>query len=163
MTLNRSGAARPVAPVRPGEIAVTDEGSGTRFWLDISDDGILKGQFAAPASGWLAVGFARQAELAGTRFLIAALDGSETRWEEHIACPPEHRPLAEWSAMPLFTQAAIRPDRGQVLDFALIRRVGAPHALDLSSGRTAGLMLAYANDPDFAHHSAWRRHFSITL
>ena len=127
-------------------------------------NGRLHCSFTAPTRGWVAVGFNNQQRLKGTRFVIGALFGGSLRVEEHIAVVPSH-PTVE--AMGL--ASAVNDGSGGVSDGKMSLRFSLPHLFTdtdnptLLSGTVPYLMLAWSHEVDFAHHSAWRRHFSIDL
>lgn len=125
----------------------------------------LEVELEGPAGGWIAVGFNDAARLLGTRFVIAAVlpDGT-MRVQERVAIPGGHEEI-----MSLGGRFGLRDVAGKhVADlakvaFSLPIHAGDDHAVSLASGNRTHLMLAWAHEPDFSHHSAWRRHFDITL
>lgn len=127
-------------------------------------DGRLHSSFTAPTRGWVAVGFNNQQRLKGTRFVIGALIGGSLRVEEHIAVVPSH-PTVESMGLASAVEAA----SGSVSDGKTTLRFSLPHLFrdtdnpTLLSGIESYLMLAWSHEVDFAHHSAWRRHFTIDL
>jgi hypothetical protein len=139
------------------------ERDGTAFaWSHRGDR--LFGDLSAPTKGWLAVGFNDEPALKGTRFLIGVVEGSVVRAEMHIADPPHHQPVEMLGGL-----SDIRDLKGQCgsghsrLAFSLPHRSTDRFAIDLMPGRSIHLMLAWSHEPDFAHHSAWRRHVDVIL
>ena len=125
-------------------------------------DGQLWANLAAPTSGWIAVGFNDTPTLQGTRFVIAAVSHSPIRVEEHIALVPEHREVSTLGLPPaILTSHGFYQYGVSRLEFALPEVI--PQSLDLRPGTNTHLMLAWSQEIDFDHHSAWRRHFNITL
>ena len=126
--------------------------------------GRLFGELSAPTKGWLAVGFNDESILKGTRFLIGVVDDKAVRAEMHIADPPRHQPVESLGGL-----SDIRDLRGQWesgrsrIVFSLPHRSTDRFAIDLMPGRSTHLMLAWSHEPDFAHHSAWRRHIDVIL
>lgn len=124
----------------------------------------LFGNVSAPTKGWLAVGFNDEPTLKGTRFLIGVVEAHTVRAEIHIADPPHHHPVESLGGL-----SDIRDLRGQHvggrsrLGFSLPHRSTDRFTVDLMPGRSIQLMLAWSHEPDFAHHSAWRRHIDVIL
>lgn len=128
------------------------------------DDGRLFCTFAAPTSGWLSVGFNNQHLLRNTRFVIGAVFRTGARVEEHVAVVPSHSPVQDEGLA-----EAIQDEMVDVQDGVSRLRFSWPHHFadtdnpDLSPGYHTYLMLAWSHEPDFDHHSAWRRHFELRL
>lgn len=124
----------------------------------------LYGDLSAPAEGWLAVGFNDEPTLKGTRFVIGAVDANAVRAELHIADPPHHQPIEALGGLSDIRNLQGRRENGRsLLAFSLPHRSTDRFAVDLMPGRSIHLMLAWSNEPDFAHHSAWRRHVDVIL
>lgn len=120
--------------------------------------------FTAPTTGWLAVGFNDRRDLAGTRFLMAVPSDPTARPEEHLATPPTHHPVAEHGLQPVIRDIKITNQQGlATLALSFPHIIRQPRLLHLDPGARAFLMLAWSRAADYGHHSAWRRHFSITL
>lgn len=148
------------------------EDAGTLFeWSHA--DGHLKCQLCAPTNGWIAVGFNNAATLRNTRFVIAVTSSTNLRAEEHIALVPDHKNVTELGLAP-----ALRDVSGYSKDGRSHLSFSLPHlitgngkiqdkthhpASSLSPGSPVHLMLAWSHAPEFDHHSAWRKHFDITL
>jgi hypothetical protein len=140
----------------------------------VADDGVrfawshrggrLHAILEAPTRGWIAAGFNAAATLEGTRFVIAAVALARIVAEEHIALVPDHKRVELLGGAP-----ALRDVEGAFatgvsrLRFSLPEAVPGPHPLDLGPGRRTHLMLAWSMAPEFDHHSAWRRHYDVTL
>lgn len=124
----------------------------------------LVARLAAPTSGWIAVGFNSQPGLRHTRFVIADVTARVIRVEEHLALVPTHPEITTLGLTPAIsdTRGAVNNGVSQ-LWFSMAHTIPGPPPLNLSPGRISHLMLAWSRDPDFDHHSAWRRHFEITL
>ncbi len=143
----------------PGHISA---GAVTFDWFH--RDGRLFGTLTAPMPGWLAVGFNADQQLAGTRFVIAALIESRLRAEEHVALVPDHPEIGTLGGTSGLADLSARQQDGRTrLAFSLPHVGTGLHAMDLSPGTRSHLMLAWSHDPDFDHHSAWRRHYDVTL
>ncbi|MFK8032602.1 MAG: hypothetical protein AB8B94_00540 [Hyphomicrobiales bacterium] len=148
--------------------AMQVEDAGTRFqWYH--KDGQLIGKLSAPTDGWIAVGFNDAPTLRNTRFVIAVTAGSSVRAEEHIALVPDHRQVTELGFASALMMVSGSYENGRShLSFSLLHQIqnqmgtGQP-ALSLSPGSKVHLMLAWSRAPEFNHHSAWRKHFNITL
>jgi hypothetical protein len=120
----------------------------------------LFAEFSAPAPGWVAVGFNATHGLAGTRFVIAA----PARIEERLALVPDHVRVESRGLGTGLGDASFARVRGTaVLRFSLPHRFPDSPELRLDAGHRAHVMLAWSHDDDFAHHSAWRRHFDAVL
>lgn len=144
------------------------EDAGTLFrWSH--KDGHLIGQLSAPTDGWIAVGFNNAPTLSNTRFVIAVTSGNSVRAEEHIALVPDHRKVMELDLTPALSNVIGRYEQNRShLNFSLphqLRNRTESHqpAVSLSPGSMVHLMLAWSRAPEFDHHSAWRKHFKITL
>ena len=154
LTLSRAADARFERRIERNQTAFAWSHQGNRLFGDLS----------APTKGWLAVGFNDEPILKGTRFLIGVVEGGMVRAEMHIANPPHHEPI-----QPLRGRSDIRHLKGQCesgrsrLAFSLPHQSTDRFAVDLMPGRSIHLMLAWSHDPDFAHHSAWRRHVDVIL
>ena len=126
--------------------------------------GRLFGDLSAPTKGWLAVGFNDEPVLKGARFLIGMVEGSVVRAEIHIADPPHHQPVESFGGLSDIRDLQGQHESGRSrLAFSLPHRSTDRFAVDLMPGRSIHLMLAWSHEPDFAHHSAWRRHVDVTL
>ncbi|MEO0362725.1 MAG: DOMON domain-containing protein [Pseudomonadota bacterium] len=127
--------------------------------------GRLYGRLSAPTLGWLAVGFNDRPTLAGTRFVIASVsqDGRVVG-DERVARPPRHVSVAEAGGRPALTNlSGRRTGSGTEIAFSLPNRFDDGVGPDLPPGAAIHLMLAWAHEPDFDHHSAWRGHFDVNL
>ncbi|MHA1567139.1 MAG: DOMON domain-containing protein [Alphaproteobacteria bacterium] len=128
------------------------------------ESGRLRANLSAPTAGWIAVGFNENPTLENTRFVIAAVSVAPIRVEEHIAMVPDHREVSQ-----LGLPAAIAHTSGSYrdgisrLEFSLPEAMPGRARLSLRPGAKIHLMLAWSQETDFDHHSAWRRHFDITL
>ena len=124
----------------------------------------LIGIVKAPTRGWVAVGFNESSELKNTRFIIAAVSTSPIHVEEHLALVPEHRPVEELGMPATLIHAEGGFTAGvSTLIFTLPHKIPGRPNLNLAPGNTVNVMLAWSMEQDFDHHSAWRRHFTITL
>jgi hypothetical protein len=143
------------AAANSGRIA---DGGTVLVWRH--EAGRLFAEFSAPASGWVAAGFNATRGLAGTRFVIAA----PARIEERLALVPDHVRVTDRGLRSELTGASFARTRGTgVLRFSLPHRFSDFPQLRLDPGTRAHVMLAWSHDDDFAHHSAWRRHFDAVL
>lgn len=112
--------------------------------------------FAASAGGWIAAGFNAARGLRGTRFVMGAAPPGDVA--ERLALVPDH--IAAPTPALLDVRIARAGARVQ-LDFVFPHEIsGGPR---LAPGTRAHVMLAWSHDRDFAHHSAWRRHFDVVL
>ena len=124
----------------------------------------LFGEITAPARGWMAVGFNDKPGLPGTRFVIGVAGPSEVRAEWHIANPPNHQRVETLGGRSDIRDLAGKRDNGRsTLSFSLPHRGTDRFAIDLTPGRSVHLMLAWSNEPEFTHHSVWRRHTDVIL
>lgn len=128
------------------------------------ENGLLLGFMTAPTPGWIAVGFNETGDLRNTRMVMATVSVTPIRVEEHIALVPDHRPVGQLGQPPIVTQAdGLYQDGVSSLAFALTDTVPGRPALNLAAGAQVHVMLAWSHEPDFDHHSAWRRHYAVTL
>jgi hypothetical protein len=158
------GAA--LAPMAPGDTASTSVRhvaiDGVIFDWRHSDDR-LHGTLMAPTRGWIAVGFNMSRSLNGTRFVIAVTRQKPTA-EMHVALIPEHPTIGSLGGQSGLADVFGRHnDTQSTVKFSLPHFNAAPFALELSPGTPVYLMLAWSHETDFAHHSAWRRHFDVVL
>jgi len=124
----------------------------------------LQCHFTVPTAGWLAIGFNDRKGLAGTRFLMAVPSDPTIQPEEHLATPPTHHPVGSHGLQPVIRDIALTYQQGQAgLALSVPHIIQQPRLLHLNPGARAFLMLAWSRAADYGHHSAWRRHFSITL
>lgn len=124
----------------------------------------LFGTLSAPGRGWLAVGFNDERRLAGTRFVIAAIDDEGVQAEVHVAMPPDHPRVEDLGGQSdLRDLAGVLSAGRSELTFSLPVNAADAFGLDLQAGRSVHLMLAWSHEADFAHHSAWRRHIDVLL
>lgn len=140
----------------------------------------LFGNLRAPTKGWIAVGFNDMPKLEGTYFVIAHVQQDRMNVAEHIAQPPRHTNVRQLGRLPQIDDLQGTYHSGHPKDRELGRELGQklgiswlsfslPHHFPngqvptLSPGHNTHLMLAWSHEADFNHHSAWRRHFDITL
>lgn len=128
------------------------------------EGGRLRCRFMAPTRGWLAVGFNDVPQLKGTRFVIASRAAGALQVEERLAIFPDHKPISElgWRGAVADPSLVHRNDASE-LRFAYPTHFADQPDLRLHAGAEVFLMLAWSMAPDFVHHSAWRKHYPITL
>ena len=155
-----SGSPLPViAEEKPRRIV---DGEVAFSWKHEADR--LFGELSAPTAGWIAVGFNERRTLKGTRFVIAAVSMSPIRAEEHIALVPDHRNVSALGLSPALNHVSGSYSQGlSRLEFSLPHQFRGRPALRLAPGASPHLMLAWSQDTDFTHHSAWRRHYDVQL
>ncbi|WP_263846076.1 DOMON domain-containing protein [Roseobacter sinensis] len=118
----------------------------------------------APTKGWLAVGFNADKTLKGTRFVMAALAKGVERVEDRIAVVPTHAQVETLGLSSALTDTEITHTQGgSILRFSYPVTFRDQPRLSLAPDSTVHLMLAWSQDTDFDHHSAWRKHYDITL
>ncbi|MEM7283835.1 MAG: DOMON domain-containing protein [Pseudomonadota bacterium] len=125
----------------------------------------LHGHLTAPAPGWLAVGFNDRQQLVGTRFVMAivAKDG-HVQIQERVAIPTGHDlVINRGGETQLDDVSGQRIAEISHLTFSLPHQFDDRHHVSLAPGTTSYLMLAWAHQPDFTHHSAWRHHKNTEL
>ncbi len=126
--------------------------------------GRLHATLAAPTPGWIAAGFNEARTLSNTRFVIAAVSTAPIRVEEHIALVPDHQEVGRLGLPRAITDVSGYYDSGlSHLAFSLPQNFPERPSLRLSPGSKTYLMLAWSDEPDFDHHSAWRRHYDLIL
>lgn len=124
----------------------------------------LIGSLSAPTSGWLAVGFNELPGLRNTRFIIAVTSISPITAEEHLASVPDHKNVTELGLEPaLQTAHGSYIDGRSHLEFQMSHKFADRPALSLAPGSRVQVMLAWSQATAFDHHSAWRKHFPLTL
>lgn len=140
----------------------------------VDDDGVsfnwhhqagrLRGTLSAPTTGWIAVGFNEISTLRNTWFVIASVAEVPIRVEEHIALIPDHRNVVDLGISPSVSHVSGFLGQGRSkLDFSLPHQLPKRPLLRLEPNSATYLMLAWSHEPDFSHHSAWRRHYEIAL
>lgn len=128
------------------------------------DNTSLIGTLSAPTNGWVAVGFNEKPELKNTRFIMAATSLFPIRAEEHIARVPDHKSITELGLKPALKLArGSYADGRSHLEFQISQRIAGRPALSLAPGSRVHVMLAWSQAVAFDHHSAWRKHFPLTL
>lgn len=157
------GAPASLAATNPANSARSVTQDGVTFsWCH--DNTFLTGTLSAPTKGWIAVGFNEAPGLKNTRFIIAATSLFPIRAEEHIARVPDHKTVTELGLKP-----AMKLIRGSYadgrshLEFQIPQRIADRPALSLAPGSRVHVMLAWSQAIAFDHHSAWRKHFPLTL
>lgn len=153
--LGAVGLAGSAALAEPRRVA-----AGGMDFRWIHRDERLHCTLSGKTEGWIAVGFNAARPLANTRFVIASAGGS-LRIEEHIALVPDHRSVEALGIAPALAATSGQYAYGMSLvAFSLPQQLPD---LNLASGVRTHLMLAWSHHADFDHHSAWRKHFDITL
>lgn len=128
------------------------------------DNTSLIGTLSAPTKGWIAVGFNEKPELKNTRFIMAATSLAPIRAEEHIARVPDHTSVTELGLKPALKLAqGSYADGRSHLEFQISQKITGRPALSLAPGSRVHVMLAWSQAVAFDHHSAWRKHFPLTL
>lgn len=126
--------------------------------------GRLFGTLNAPTTGWIAVGFNETAGLNNMRFIMAAVSTIPIRVEDHLTQLPRHTDVKKLGITTSLADVSGNWDGNHsTLNFSLSHRYAGRPSLVLSPGTRNHLMLAWSNEVDFGHHSAWRRHCPITL
>lgn len=159
-----------------GEIALksSQEEAGSTAWSTMTNDAVtfkwrhhaghLQCCLSAPTAGWIAAGFNERAGLANTRFVMASVSGLDLVAEEHLAIVPEHQPVQSLGLQPALIEiSGVYADGLSHITFSMVEEIPGRPDLQLRSGNSVNLMLAWSHSRDFAHHSAWRRHFVILL
>lgn len=124
----------------------------------------LIGTLSAPTSGWLAVGFNEFPGLRKTRFIIAVTSISPITAEEHLAGVPDHKNVSELGLEPALQSAhGSYIDGRSHLEFRMSHEFADRPALSLAPDSKVQVMLAWSQATAFDHHSAWRKHFPLTL
>lgn len=165
ITLSATGlimaGTRYATALSRGENIVED--SGVKFqWHH--KDGRLFGTLSAPTTGWIAVGFNETSGLNNMRFIMAAVSTKPIRVEEHLTRSPRHTNVKELGiASSLADVGGNWDENHSTLNFSLSHIFAGRPSLTLSPGEKTHLMLAWSHETDFDHHSAWRRHYPITL
>lgn len=145
------------ASASPTPLEFCADGTKFRSW---HKDARLISAVTAPTRGWVAVGFNNQQHLKGTRFVIGAMISGRFQVEEHIAVVPDHPRVQE-----LGLGRAVTNVEGRLSGNTTTMKFSLPHLFPdsenptLLPGTSTFLMLAWSHRADFAHHSAWRRHF----
>ena len=119
---------------------------------------------SAPTAGWLAIGFNEHPGLGNMRFVMTVASENTPRAEEHLTRNGSHLDVRK-----LNLETHLRDLEGTYNgEFSQIR-FSLPHlmhhrpTLQLAGGSQTNLMLAWSQSTDFNHHSAWRKHYPITL
>ncbi|MBL4786281.1 MAG: hypothetical protein JKY49_12720 [Cohaesibacteraceae bacterium] len=119
---------------------------------------------SAPTAGWLAIGFNEHPGLGNMRFVMAVASEKRPRAEEHLTRNGSH-----FDVRKLNLETHLKDLEGAYNgEFSQIR-FSLPHSmrhrptLQLAGGSQTNLILAWSQDTDFNHHSAWRKHYPITL
>ncbi|MFK5980223.1 MAG: hypothetical protein QM488_15175 [Rhizobiaceae bacterium] len=139
------------------------EDAGVKFqWHH--KDGRLFGTLSAPTAGWIAVGFNEVAGLNNMRFIMAAVSTMPIRAEDHLTQLRRHTDVKELGIATSLADVSGNWDgNDSTLSFSLSHIFEGRPSLTLSPYSKIHLMLAWSHETNFNHHSAWRRHYPITL
>jgi hypothetical protein len=126
--------------------------------------GVFLGEFCAPTKGWLAVGFNSAPGLKDSYFVMMRLSDGVFQVSERISILNGHVGVDELDLPSVLIQGSGHFENGRTsVSIALPRLLPGPAGVELAEGRHTHIMLAWSQDKDFTHHSAWRRHFQSTL
>lgn len=162
-------SAASLAIIRAGSTPALSQGkstvadNGTEFkWRH--ENGRLFGTLQAPTTGWIAVGFNETAGLNNMRFIIATVSITPIRVEDHLTHTPLHTNVEELGiSTSLANVSGSSNGNRSILNFSLSHHFADRPSLNLSPDAKIHLMLAWSHEVDFDHHSAWRRHYPITI
>jgi len=120
-------------------------------------------------TGWIAVGFNRTDTLAGSRLLMATVDGEEVRVDEHMADPPNHATIARPDGRPsvagvsggraggtTWVEFRVPLDSAGTATKVKAATGGSYLWTPLHAGARLWVTLAWSHDRDLQHHSAMR-------
>ncbi|MES0884777.1 DOMON domain-containing protein [Roseibium sp. SCP14] len=128
------------------------------------DKGRFRARMSAPTTGWLAAGLNSSIELKDTYFVMLRIEDGTVEAQERIAVSSGHRGTGALGYSPVLGHVAGREELGQThVSFVLPMNLPGPRNINLREGAQVFLMLAWSQEKDFTHHSAWRRHFEVTL
>lgn len=160
ITLGAQNLGLPYAQAGSRQEVILD-GVSFRWWHQA---GQLIGTLAAPTDGWIAVGFSIGPGIKDTHFIMAAVSEEPPRFEEHFPVDLNHRRISElgWPETARMRSGQFQHGTSTVT-FDIPSRPLAGSGISLAQGSNVYLMLAWSQDTDFNHHSAWRRHLAISL
>ncbi|WP_394836714.1 DOMON domain-containing protein [Pendulispora rubella] len=124
----------------------------------------LQGRMTAPTLGWVTVGFNRARDLRGTRLIMGYVKDGRTVVEEHLADPPNHRPMTA-----LGGRNAVRSSHGAesgrttTIDFEIDLDTGDKFSVPLAEGQRYYVTFAWSHEDDLYHHSAQRSAIELIL
>lgn len=160
-TLIKAPAALATTSSAKPARSVTQDGV-TFSWCH--DNTSLIGKLSAPTNGWIAIGFNEEPGLKNTRFIMAATSLTPIRAEEHVAHIPDHKTVTDLGLDPALQKVSGSYANGRShLAFQMSQTIAGRPALSLAPGSRVHVMLAWSQAVAFDHHSAWRKHFPLTL
>lgn len=123
-------------------------------------------EMQAHTQGWLAVGFNRQQQLAGTNLIMGAVNAEQRLLIEdrYIVRFGQHEAKTALGAVSrLSAQSGSYAGGATTIRFVLPIRADDPYSHDLQAGSGCWLLLAFSAEPDFQHHSRMRTWAEVRL
>ncbi|MET1416269.1 hypothetical protein ABVF61_28625 [Roseibium sp. HPY-6] len=118
----------------------------------------------APTQGWLAIGFNASPGLKDAYFVMMRVENEQFQSSERISSGFDHAGVGELGLPAVLIAGSGSADAGKTsVSIQLPPHLPGPANVRLTEGHETHVMLAWSQSKDFAHHSAWRRHFRKTL
>lgn len=129
------------------------------------DEDFLHGKVSAPTKGWVAIGFNKHIDLAGTNLIMAAAEKDFFKIEDrYIVAPANHKSILELGGSEGITKGFCRESNGLTeMYFSIHRSVNDKFHHELNEGEYIFILLAYSQEDDFTHHSTMRTSIQIKL
>lgn len=133
------------------------EAGGMVFEWEV-EKGWLRCEVSAPTRGWVAVGFNRSAELAGTNLIMGCVEDGRAKIEDrYIVRAGQHKSKVELGSSDKVRDAGGEWEQGVTrLRFSIPLEAQDEFSQTLSAGERYYVWLAYSQEADFQHHSAMR-------
>ena len=123
----------------------------------------LKGQHihfeaSSPTQGWIAIGINSQNRLAGTHLIMLCVDDEGVSCEEFLVLAPgDYRPMKQLGLPPVVEKTSGEETAtGTSVKFKLPLEAPGPYRHSLKDHADMYLLMAYAREDDFSHHSIVR-------
>ena len=129
------------------------------------DKGWLRCEVSAPTKGWVAVGFNRSAELAGTNLIMGCVENGRVKIEDrYIVEPGQHKSKVELGSSDRISDRGGEWKQGVTrLSFSIPLEAQDKFSHTLKAGEWYHILLAYSRETDFQHHSAMRTGVEVVL
>ncbi|GCC52411.1 hypothetical protein SanaruYs_26480 [Chryseotalea sanaruensis] len=129
------------------------------------DEDFLHCKVTAPTKGWVAIGFNKKNDLAGTNLIMAAAEKDFYKMDDrYIIAAANHKSIIELGGSEGITKRFCQESNGVTkVHFSMHRSVNDKFHHELNEGESYFILLAYSNEDDFAHHSAMRTSIQIKL
>jgi DOMON domain len=122
-------------------------------------------ELEASTEGWIAIGFNKKDQLAGTNLIMIAVQKERAILSDrYILAPGDHREIAMLGGEVQAQLLEAWEHQGLTRAiFSLPLKLNDHWRFPLSAGQSLHLLLAYSQEDDFMHHSMMRTSALITI